>query len=87
MFSRPTPESSGAGELRTVASNNSMHSFNDELPKPPWNPADLSINCGASVSSFLTGSSVASCYSVESKSSSNPSASLVPTLVIPIKAS
>ena len=60
VISRPTPGSSGAGELRTVAFNNSMHSFNDELPKPPWNPVDLSVNCGPSVSSFFTGSSVAS---------------------------
>ena len=28
----PTPESSGAGAILVVVFNNSMHSFNDELP-------------------------------------------------------
>ena len=41
-ISEPAPESSGAGELRTVAFNNSMHSFNDERPQPPEMPPGLS---------------------------------------------
>ena len=36
FFFTSTPEWRVAGELLLVWSNNSMHSHNDELAKPPW---------------------------------------------------
>ena len=72
FFSNSTPEWRVAGELLLVWSNNSMHSRNDELPKPPWEKQGI---CAGSGFSMSCGFSVASWYS-GSNPSSNLSASL-----------